>query len=1310
MVAGPVPIIPPQTPGTKLRVIAARSPVSLEVADVQVEAGGTLAAIVAAQCPDPVLQAHAVVTLSDAAMLFESVAVPRAHWGRVRPKPGVVVTVRVRAGKGGGGGGKSPLRTILTIAVIAASFYVGGLGALEFGQFTLGSETLFAGQILGRLAVGIVGQLVVDAIAPPPAAQLSNLTQGPVSTRTSPTLSITGIRNRANPFGVVPQLMGDFRIFPTLAAKPFTEIVGDDQFYRALLDFGPEKMRLSDLRLGSTPFENFPDINYQLSWTDIGYALPTLFTNAIEQDDFSVKVTQAGGAITLETRDGADEISVDITFQGLVRFDNSGNRQEQSVDLLIEYRAAGSSDAFTVVPPENDLGATDFDGGAYLAAYPDIAADSYFGTRPKLHYDRHGRAEGRMAFYLSVKRHRFTAASENAVRRGLRWTPPTKGRFEIRFTRNTDDNTSTRVRNDSFITAIRTIRHVTPVNVDGHMLMAVRFKASDSTQGLLDQVNAVGHSILPVWDGAAFTDTETRHPAWASLHVLRGPNNLDPIPDSRIQLDDFKVWADATPTATFDGVFDFPGTVKEAFNAIAAQGGATIDERDGKYTILRDDQQTVPVQLFTPRNSWGFSAERGIINTPHALRVRFVNPLTDWKTDEVVVYQPGYNASNAKTFEGLELFGEVDPANAALTGIRRMREAMLRPWTYNLAAELDALVCRRGLLVNAAYDVPGWGAGWGRIVSVTMDSGEATGLVLDDIVTMIAGKNYAVSIRLSTGVLVAASVVTAAGDTDTLAFTQNLTGAQIPAAGDMAAFGEATRVVKALKVRSMDTDGDYSARLKLVDAAPELYVADPAFTSEHNTSLNADPFADAPGAVTDLDIVESVDIVGNQSLATPEARWRPAPGSFGAIYEVHRRNGDRYELAATVTAPRHAFAPAPKGAVLDIVIVAVAPSGRKLTVGESTGLVHTLTGNTIPPYDVTRFQHDRLPNGRSRFTWVMNDRWPNVAGFELRRHPGHNTHFESAQRLHDGIWPSSPFETTAFGPGQWTVLVKAVDSDGLKSESAAVIVFGLGDAEVRNIVEIFDQRALGWTGDKVNATVVAGDLLANDTTGAFYATDITPFYSGEDSDAMYGAPSDPMYSGNEAPMYTDDAAPMYTDQFDEIRYRATIKPVHGGRLDIAVTGDGPIIVNFRRAFPDPMYTDDDAPFYTGDADPMYAAAGGYFPFLSPVDIAAEEYNIEIVGAAGSIRPRLVTATLTVDAPDIQERFNDVAVAASGSRLTLTKSFDTVKVVELTLQDDGGAAVTARVLGKSAQLGPLIQCFDVTNQPIGGSIDAVVTGI
>lgn len=53
--------------------------------------------------------------------------------------------------------------------------------------------------------------------------------------------------------------------------------------------------------------------------------------------------------------------------------------------------------------------------------------------------------------------------------------------------------------------------------------------------------------------------------------------------------------------------------------------------RDGKFSVVRDVPQTVPVQHFTPRNATGFRGLKTFTRLPHGLKVRFVNPEREWQ-------------------------------------------------------------------------------------------------------------------------------------------------------------------------------------------------------------------------------------------------------------------------------------------------------------------------------------------------------------------------------------------------------------------------------------------------------------------------------------------------------------------------------------------------------------------------------------------------------------------------------------------------------------------------------------------------------
>lgn len=53
-----------------------------------------------------------------------------------------------------------------------------------------------------------------------------------------------------------------------------------------------------------------------------------------------------------------------------------------------------------------------FDSRAYLAANPDVAADPFWGQNPELHYQQHGRAEGRQAPMIQVAAQRGSLAGQ----------------------------------------------------------------------------------------------------------------------------------------------------------------------------------------------------------------------------------------------------------------------------------------------------------------------------------------------------------------------------------------------------------------------------------------------------------------------------------------------------------------------------------------------------------------------------------------------------------------------------------------------------------------------------------------------------------------------------------------------------------------------------------------------------------------------------------------------------------------------------------------------------------------------------------
>lgn len=925
-----------------LRLIACPRPFSADRIDRTIAAGGSIADIIAALDLDPILLAHAHVWITDAAMTADPVSVPRQHWARVRPKAGAVVTLRVAPGKGGGG--KNPLRTILTIAVVAAAFVLGPALGVAMGlpvKAMIFGQTINLAAAIGGAAITLVGNLLINAIAPPPQPKLADLSMGGAQSRTSPTLAITGTQNRANRYGAVPRVYGRHRVYPTLAAYPHTEVEGDAQYLRMLFDFGYGPCRLSDLRIGAIPLAQFEGVETEIRE---GYADDppiTLYTSTIREDQYSLKVSSAGGPEVLETRDGADEIIVDITFNGLVRFDDNGERQDRTVEIRIEYREAGASGAWTLHATEA-----------------------------------------------------HSAATEQVVRKGLRIVPPARARYELRFTRLTEDSTSTRIRDECFVSTIRTVRHVPPVRATGRCLVAMRIKATDQLNGIVDQFSAVTEALLPVWDGTGWSEQPTRHPAWAYLDVLRGPANKRPVADERLDLEAFKAWADALPGFTFDAVIDYPTTVFELLRDIAAAGRAGFGMRDGRFSIVRDVAQSVPIQHFTPRNTMGFRGFKAFTRIPHGLKCRFINPDRDWSQDEVIVYADGYSEASATRFETLELFGCTSADLAWKHGRYHLAAGQLRPETYELSVDIDHLVCTAGDLVRVSHDVPLWGSGWGRVREVIFNGdGDATALVLDEAITMAAEKTYAIRFRHADGASSVASLVTEAGEPTAITFLQPIPGLSAPEPGDLALFGEAERESADLIVRAIRHSGDFRATLSLVDAAPAIHQADtgaiPAFDSLMTLPALAERQTPAAPVIDRVISDEAALVIGADGRTQSRIIVRLVPG--GGLNDppeylhAHYRRSDSGEpwqvLPPALSASGEvAVQPVEDGIAYDLRLRAVSRAGFASAWTEISG--HVVVGRTTPPGDVLNFQATRRADG-VQLSWDPVSQL-DVVGYEIR--------------------------------------------------------------------------------------------------------------------------------------------------------------------------------------------------------------------------------------------------------------------------------------------------------------------------------------
>lgn len=340
---------------------------------------------------------------------------------------------------------------------------------------------------------------------------------------------------------------------------------------------------------------------------------------------------------------------------------------------------------------------------------------------------------------------------------------------------------------------------------------------------------------------------------------------------------------------------------------------------------------------------------------------------------------------------------------------------------------------------------------------------------------------------------------------------------------------------------------------------------------------------------------------------------------------------------------------------------------------------HIVIGKTEPPPDI-----QNLSISGAVLTWSLPRRVPDLAGFVFRFHYGVNVDWGSAAPLHDGIVTENPWEPKTRPGGVVTIMGKAIDTTGNMSNATANIVMNLGDPPVANIVEQWDFDALGWpyaAGEQSGWTLVSGDPSA-DALDSLYGTDDQSFY-GADNDSFYevGAYGQMIYVTPEVAIGSALAGSIMT-------------------LETQAQGDE-LRIDYRLSGPGSLYEVDNSSFYGPDSDSFYGAPGGWQPWPGQLVAANEVYQFRVTIGASVTRGILQAMVLTIDAPDIEEELNDLAISSGGTAIPYAQPFTSIKTVIGQLQANGSGAVTIEV-DKTNPLAPVVRAFDISHTAVSGA--------
>jgi hypothetical protein len=160
------------------------------------------------------------------------------------------------------------------------------------------------------------------------------------------TYSITGQANSATPYGPMLRIYGRHRIFPRLAAVPFTVAEGPHQFLYMLLDCGYGPLAIDDLQIGDTAILNFRDVLYRI-WPRWKAGDPLdYYRNDTTFENFNLTLHTGSPEVRTTAADASGIVLDFLMPKGLVTFDDRGDRTARSVVFAVELREAGSGGAW----------------------------------------------------------------------------------------------------------------------------------------------------------------------------------------------------------------------------------------------------------------------------------------------------------------------------------------------------------------------------------------------------------------------------------------------------------------------------------------------------------------------------------------------------------------------------------------------------------------------------------------------------------------------------------------------------------------------------------------------------------------------------------------------------------------------------------------------------------------------------------------------------------------------------------------------------------------------------------------------------
>lgn len=624
--------------------------------------------------------------------------------------------------------------------------------------------------------------------------------------------SLRGSRNHPRPLGFIPILFGKRRIYPDPAANPYTWVdENGDQYLYQLFCCGQKDQVIdtSSIKIGETAIELFSasgSINQVLEGTDElislsvsqGADVPPLMNKCVHEDmhnSILFHETEEGidASIISTTPSDTEEINVDIFFyNGLGKYDDNGSLGSTSVEVEAFYKKESEDDS---------------------------------------HYQLLG--------YFNSDSNVISGSELKTKRFAVTKTGLEKGRYTVKISRKTVDSKDSKIIDAVYLGSIRSVKNQQPVSTARCReltLLGLKIKVSSKLNGYVEELNFISQSINKVYDSNTNTwkENTSSNPASAAMYAMQGEMSQQKLNDSEIDWPAFEKlynWCSLHEYECNEYVYDSI-SVSEVLNSIASTCRAEIFRQNGKITVIQDISRDGFVQVFTPRNSWGYKENIIKADIPDALSLMFPDSDSGYAQQELKVYNTpdGNYLAEPETVQDVSLWGVTSNVQARKLGMYKYAVTKNRPIVCSFSVDFEYMLCSKGDWIKYAGDIALAGLTQGRIAEIIKNKeGRVTGFYSDEeIPAMENQKKYSVRVRLADGTAVLISVKNKLEGSKLVEFEQP-EGIDLTE-GCLFTFGLQGEDSIDLIITDIQCNDDFTAEITAVNYSPEIFgVDDPDF-------------------------------------------------------------------------------------------------------------------------------------------------------------------------------------------------------------------------------------------------------------------------------------------------------------------------------------------------------------------------------------------------------------------------------------------------------------------------------------------------